>query len=539
MPGRSVPAPLPVWEQALYWITEVVTIVYMLYSLYHASEAAWRRNEPIRIEGGWAVIGRPKDAADFEWEFWSSYFLTVLPGLCGHVIVSLTATALVTSLRARYTILTVYSVLVLSYLLGLYTVLLLCVQPVVLYLVSNLGSTKLVWLTTLIFLTVLNYYENGLAQWLYSFHERDDFSPWFYMCVFVWANLCQRATGFALERVWVHQSQTTPLAAEGDAVRNGSQLAPNFGGWRTLTEVPGWLDLFFYMFYFPLFFTGPLIVYDSFHQQAEHPQPCTRARLGDVVFKLARILFWAVLNSVLLHFLYAHAINGNSLVLAKQSRWTLAAIGYLLGQFFMVKYLVLFGLPAQLARLDGFEPPAVPACISYIYCYSDMWKFFDRGLYNFLKRYIFIPFGGSRAGLGRQVLGSVLCFAYIFYWHGAEFYLFLWTVINFVETGLEQVGAWLENTCIVRTYLYDRLSPAGKRRIRAVVSVPMFLMSVFAIFYFFGGTDSGIIFLQRLLVEIPWGSFSLFMLLVYCAIQNAMEVERLGLSKLKVSAHRD
>ena len=549
MPGRRVPAPLPVWEQALYWIIEVATILYMLYSLYNASEDAWRRNEPIKIEEGWTVIGRPKDAADFEWEFWSSLFWTVLPALCGHIILSHSLTACVASQTAKHIFLTLYGMTVVSYLLGFYTVLFMCIQPVVLYLVSKLGSTKLVWLTTLIFITVLNCYEDGLAQWLYRYNEGDNFSPWFYMCVYVWAYLCQRATGFALECVWQHQSPAVPQPAEGSSDSSNSfqerdstnEKQTAAGGWCVLTEKPDWLDLFFYMFYFPLFLTGPLIVYHSFHRQVKHPVPCTRVRLGDIMFKLARILCWSAMTMVILHYLYVHAINSNSAVLAKQSRWTLAAIGYLLGQLFMVKYVVLFGLPAQVARLDGFEPPTVPACISYIYCYSDMWKYFDRGLYDFMKRYIFIPFGGSRAGLSRQILGSVLCFAYIFYWHGAEYYLFLWCVVNFVETGLEQVGAWLENTDTVRTFLYNNLSPAGKRRIRAVMSVPMFLMSVFAIFYFFGGTDSGVIFLQKLLIDIPWSSFSLFILLVYCAIQNAMEVERLGLAKFKplMSAHGD
>lgn len=544
MAGRTVPALLPIWEQALYWVAEIATIFYMLYSLYHASEDAWRRNEPIKIEDGWAVIGRPKDAADFEWEFWPSFFWTVLPALCGHVIVSNSLTAFTTSQKARHILLTLYSMIVISYLLGFYTLLFMCAQPVVLYHVSKLGSSKLVWLTTLIFLTILNYFERALAQWLYNYNDTDNFGTWFYTCVFVWANLCQRATGFALERVWVHQSLTAPPFSEGDTDNrnsftdrdssNGKQAAAI--RWCILKEMPGWLDLFFYMFYFPLFFTGPLIAYNSFHRQVKHPVPHTRARLMDIVFKLLRILFWSVMTTVMLHYVYVHAINNNSTVLVKQTRWALAAIGYLLGQFFMMKYVLMFGLPAQVARLDGYEPPAVPACISYIYCYSDMWKYFDRGLYDFMKRYIFIPLGGSHAGLSRQILGSVLCFAYIFYWHGAEYYLFLWCVVNFVETGIEQVGAWLEKTDTIKALLYDKLSPAGKRRVRAVMSVPMFLMSVFAIFYFFGGTNSGIIFLQKLLIDIPWSSFSLFLLLVYCAIQNAMEVERLGLTKLKLPA---
>ncbi|KAK7107295.1 protein-cysteine N-palmitoyltransferase HHAT-like [Littorina saxatilis] len=551
MPARrQVPARLPAWEQGLYWITEVVTIVYMLYSLYNASEKARRRNEPIRMEEGWAILGRPRDAADFEWEFWSLFFWDVLPWLCGHVVLSQSLNYFTTFEKIRPLFLTLYAIAAITYLQGFYTVLFMCVHPVALCLVSKLGSTKAVWLTTVLFLTVLNYYEAAVAQWFYRYKAREDFNAW-YMCVFVWANICQRGTAFALECVWTQQSveRARPQSPPGEKEENNSspegeeskdkKPQQNDISWPVLPEVPGWLDMFYYMFYFPLFFTGPLIVYNNFHRQAKHQVPCTKARLKDIVLRLVSVMFWAVMNGVMLHYIYAHAINSSSKVLAKQSRWTVAAIGYILGQFFMMKYLVLFGLPAQLSRLDGFEPPAVPACISYIYCYSDMWKSFDRGLYDFMKRYIFIPTGGSRAGLFRQVAGSVLCFAYVFYWHGAEYYLFLWCVLNFIETSLEQMGAWLEKTAIVKRVLYDRLSPAGVRRVRAVMSVPVFLMSVFAIFYFFGGTESGLVFLRKLLIRIPWGSLVVFVVLVYCAIQNAMEVERLGMAKLKVQSHQD
>ena len=538
MPGRSTPARLSVFEQAVYWITEFATISYMLYSLYHASVDAWRKNKPIPLEEGWAVIGRPRDTGDFEWSFWSSFFWDIVPWICGHFVLSNCVNLCCRSVTVKHWLLTLYGFAVTSYLLGFYTVLFFCVLPVVLFVVSELGSALAVWLTTLIFLTVLNVYEDSMEAWLYSTHYRgQDFRGWFYTCVFVWANLCQRATAFALECVWVVQTQAAgnKMHSTKNSVRGKKAVL----GWSTLTHRPSWLDLFFYTFYLPLFFTGPLLVYNQFYTQSRQPYSLSRQRLRDIVLKLARFLFWAVMNSLMLHFIYPHAINSNSHTLAKQSRWTLVAIGFVLGQFFMMKYVVLFGLPAQVARLDGFEPPSIPACISYIYCYSDMWKAFDRGLYGFMKRYIFFPCGGSQAGLLQQLLGAALCFAFVFYWHGARYYLFLWCMINFAETRLEQVGAWLETTAVVKKHLYERLSPAGIRRVRALMSVPMFIMSVFAIFYFFGGTGSGRVFLDKLMLDIPWASFGFFLLMVYCAIQNAMEVERLGLTKLKVCPYKD
>ena len=59
----------------------------------------------------------------------------------------------------------------------------------------------------------------------------------------------------------------------------------------------------------------------------------------------------------------------------KISYWMLAGIGYQVGQFFMVKYVTLFGVPAAIAKFDGMTPPYTPRCGGWIYKYSDMWRY--------------------------------------------------------------------------------------------------------------------------------------------------------------------
>ena len=55
------------------------------------------------------------------------------------------------------------------------------------------------------------------------------------------------------------------------------------------------------------------------------------------------------------------------------------------GAFFHLKYVVIFGLPAIFALIDGMEPPDGPICISRVSLYSKIWRGFDRGLYAFFK----------------------------------------------------------------------------------------------------------------------------------------------------------
>lgn len=42
--------------------------------------------------------------------------------------------------------------------------------------------------------------------------------------------------------------------------------------------------------------------------------------------------------------------------------------------FFYVKYLVLYGVPALLLRMDGLKPPALPRCVSMMHSFTKMWR---------------------------------------------------------------------------------------------------------------------------------------------------------------------
>lgn len=58
-----------------------------------------------------------------------------------------------------------------------------------------------------------------------------------------------------------------------------------------------------------------------------------------------------------------------------------------MGQYFHIKYVVQYGLSTALAAFEGVAVPRLPRCIGRVHLYSDMWKYFDPGLYNFLKMY--------------------------------------------------------------------------------------------------------------------------------------------------------
>ena len=167
------------------------------------------------------------------------------------------------------------------------------------------------------------------------------------------------------------------------------------------TETLYCLEVLLYLFYFPPFIFGPIYLFHEFRHQikssftSSHSSSLWLSEFTDILKNLLRICFWILFMDVSLHFLYFGALAYNS-ALKQLSLWALVSVGHSTGQFFMVKYLVIYGLAGQLGRFDGVAAPPEPCCISWVYSYTDMWKYFDTGLYKFIKVYVYIPLGGSR-----------------------------------------------------------------------------------------------------------------------------------------------
>lgn len=73
-------------------------------------------------------------------------------------------------------------------------------------------------------------------------------------------------------------------------------------------------------------------------------------------------------------------------IVTKLEPWAFYGFGYCMGQYFLNKYVVVYGLASTVCKAEDIDAPPQPKCIGRIHLYSDMWKHFDRGLYKFLLR---------------------------------------------------------------------------------------------------------------------------------------------------------
>uniref|UniRef100_A0A183T3V7 Lysophospholipid acyltransferase 7 n=1 Tax=Schistocephalus solidus TaxID=70667 RepID=A0A183T3V7_SCHSO len=205
------------------------------------------------------------------------------------------------------------------------------------------------------------------------------------------------------------------------------------------------------------------------------PRPLCARSLG---LRAARLLLWFFVWEATLHIVYPNVV----LFLATQpaadvspppsvvgssvpgrfhaspyletDRAALGGAVYLIGLQFFFAYMQLYGWPGLLSDVQVYllarrrssvaSPvfnclvPDGPPCPTHVFLFSEMWRRFDRGLYNFLKWYIYLPWLKPKepavrkksvspatlpyhpVSLVQRLQGGLLCFLFVLVFHSCN-----------------------------------------------------------------------------------------------------------------------
>lgn len=146
-------------------------------------------------------------------------------------------------------------------------------------------------------------------------------------------------------------------------------------------------DALAYCLYLPLFFCGPFIRFEQIKKGYKRNTSVSLSqKLRTLFFQLVRFTFWLYFTEVSLHFIYVNSTMFHHDLVRNLDYWSLYGYGYTMGQFFHLKYVVMYGITTTVAQFENVDVPKTPRCIGRVHLYSDMWRYFDPGLYTFLTK---------------------------------------------------------------------------------------------------------------------------------------------------------
>ncbi|XP_020294916.1 protein-cysteine N-palmitoyltransferase HHAT isoform X2 [Pseudomyrmex gracilis] len=361
------------------------------------------------FDSGWTWIGRKRDISDLEWRVWLALVWRLIPCVLVHNFVSqyIKVNSSKTTVLCCWYILS--SLAFTCYHLGVWSMLYLILHPTCLHILTCVCGKNLIWFTHVLYLFVIHVLkipDGAFQTWLELSDE-------------------QHCT-LTIAMCWTHLRSISHNIDSNEKYHLHSSY--------------GFIQKLAYCLYLPTLFLGPLTLYHEFVDSIDRSHHYwTWKELRTFAINLSRCIFWLYLTELLLHFVYVNAIQYHPQVVQNLNPWALYGLGYSMGQFFLNKYVVIYGTCGTLSNLDNIKVPPKPKCIARIHLYSDMWKHFDRGLYTFLVKYIYIPIQKANVYCGR-LIASFLCFTFVFLWHGLELNIFTWTLFNFIGLTIESIG---------------------------------------------------------------------------------------------------
>ena len=188
-----------------------------------------------------------------------------------------------------------------------------------------------------------------------------------------------------------------------------------------------------YITFFPQLIAGPIVRYKDINEEVEH-----RTESFDNFAQGVRRFIIGLSKKVLI----ANVIGEMCSILGAMTvrsvaSYIMQAIGFTLQIYFDFSgysdMAIGLGLFFGFHIKENFNYPLIAKSI------TDFWRRWHMSLSSFFRDYVYIPLGGNRKGLKRQILNILIVWSLTGFWHGANWNFILWGIYFFVFLVIEKV----------------------------------------------------------------------------------------------------
>ena len=229
------------------------------------------------------------------------------------------------------------------------------------------------------------------------------------------------------------------------------------------------INVALYITFFPQLIAGPIVRFTTISKEIG----CRSVSAEDVadgavrfVYGLGKKVLIANLMGIMVDKIYAMDPSGISVGTA----W-LASVGYMFQIFFDFSgysdMAIGLGRMFGFHFLENFNFPYISKSV------SEFWRRWHISLSSWFRDYVYIPLGGNRRGLRRQIFNLAVVWLCTGIWHGANWTFILWGVIY---------GAII---------IIEKLTDFEKRNIPAVIAHIYTLFIVVLLWVLFRADDIG------------------------------------------------
>ncbi|XP_061402241.1 protein-cysteine N-palmitoyltransferase Rasp [Musca vetustissima] len=474
-------------EIILYFGVYVVYIGYQLWSLINSRHKILAIAQ-YEFPQGWTFLNSRKDDTNDEFYAFTEYIKQYWPWYIFHFTIS----TIIRRSNPRWQSIgfVVVTCIILSCTMKLISIALICSLVISYYLVAQKHSKVYVWLLSLLWMVVMIFMKSNKIL-----RENMGYMEFHYVMVTLcWCILRGCSYGLQLAKCIANR--------EPDIERKYSFV--NFLG---------------YSFYFPCFTLGPFMGYHRYTPSDEIA--CEKFTFKLFLWHIARVAFWWLVLEIAIHYVYVHYMALDiEAIKVLDTKFGLYAVGYFMGQFFFMHYIIVYGLGIAFAQYDGLRPPRKPRCIGLVHHYSDMWKYFDEGLYEFLFTHIYAELCSKNSSALRKILSTAATFSFVFLWHGHYWYVFVWSLLNFICLVLEKVLKTLTSSLWYNKVMRENcgLGEGGIQRFNAFLGSQIFIPAAFSNCYFISGLDVGHFLIHEAYLG-GWWNYVTLSFCTYCFYQ--------------------